>query len=160
MQLSTHVEGGAYKEIYRSDILIQQSQLPVSFNGARSISTSIYFLLEAGKFSAFHRISADEQWHFYFGGILVVFEIQETGVLITHKLGNDPSQPGCNFQCVIKAGSWFASRPAEDATYSLAGCTVAPGFDFADFELANRHTLVAKFPQHEELIISLTRNDS
>ena len=160
LQLSTHIEGGSYKEIYRSDLLIPQEQLPGSFDGARNISTSIYFLLEAGQFSAFHRISADEQWHFYYGGKLMVFEIQEDGHMIEHTLGNDPTQAGCHFQCIIKAGSWFASAPAKGTAYSLAGCTVAPGFDFADFELANRQELVERFPQHEQLIVSLTRMNS
>jgi predicted cupin superfamily sugar epimerase len=75
--------------------------------------------------------------------------------LIEHRLGNDPDQ-GETFQCVIKAGNWFAARVANFGRYSLTGCTVSPGFDFADFELADRDSLLAQYPQHAALIRSLT----
>ena len=150
------MEGGSFKEVYRSEIKLQRETLPIAFNGDRNISTSIYFLLELGQFSAFHRIASDEQWHFYYGGTLVVFEIKTDGVLIEHSLGNDPAKAGDSFQCVIKAGSWFASRPANDTAYSLVGCTVAPGFDFAEFKLAKRDELIKQFPQHADLITELT----
>ncbi|MEO6000695.1 MAG: cupin domain-containing protein [Chitinophagaceae bacterium] len=156
LRLTRHPEGGSFNEIYRSDIKLQKKILPVAFNGERNLSTSIYFLLEQGQFSAFHRIASDEQWHFYYGGTLLVFEIQTDGALIEHNLGNDPLNANNNFQCMIKAGSWFGSRPADDTAYSLAGCTVAPGFDFADFELANREDLIKQFPQHNDLITALS----
>jgi predicted cupin superfamily sugar epimerase len=122
----------------------------------RNCSTSIYFLLQQDQFSAFHRIASDEIWHFYCGGTLIIYEIEQDGSLTEHVLGSDPER-GETFQCVIKAGNWFASRPAAGSEYSLTGCTVSPGFDFSDFELANRSELVTTYPFYETLITSLTR---
>jgi predicted cupin superfamily sugar epimerase len=156
LQLTPHTEGGAYREVYRSQLSIPQSSLPILFQGDRNVSTSIYFLLEGGQFSAFHRIASDELWHFYFGDPLLIHEINHSGMLVTHRLGSHP-EAGEAFQVVIKAGSWFASTPAEGSEYTLAGCTVAPGFDFADFEMADRAVLTSHYPAHAELICRLTR---
>lgn len=156
LQLTEHVEGGSFREVYRSELTIPRSGLPVFFQGDRSVCTSIYFLLARGQFSAFHRIAADELWHFYYGDPIVVYEISHSGRLITHRLGADPEK-GESFQTVVKAGSWFASEPAPGSEYGLVGCTVAPGFDFADFELAERDALVQQYPEHGELIRRLTR---
>lgn len=155
LHLTKHVEGGYFSEVYRSSFILEQQKIP-SLAGNRNISTGIYFLLEQGQFSAFHRITSDELWHFYYGDVLNIFELEENGELITHQLGSDPGK-GQQFQCAIKAGNWFASAPAPESEYALCGCTVSPGFDFADFELANRDTLNHRFPQHASLINSLTR---
>ena len=155
LQLTKHPEGGAFREVYRSSLKIEKQNLPDDFNGDRNISTSIYFLLQKDEFSAFHRIASDELWHFYFGDALTIFEIDaSTGKLSLHKLGSN-FDDGEVFQTTIKAGNWFASKTNKD--YSLVGCTVAPGFDFADFELAERKKLIEEFPQHSQLITSLTR---
>jgi predicted cupin superfamily sugar epimerase len=156
LRLAKHVEGGSFCEIYRSPGLIPAGCLPENFKGARPFSTSIYFLLEKGQFSAFHRIASDEVWHFYFGDPLWVYEIDGNGLLHTHRLGPDADR-GEVFQAVIRAGNWFASGPAEGSEYSLAGCTVAPGFDFTDFALADRDTLVVEYPHHADLICGFTR---
>ena len=156
LQLTPHVEGGAFGEVYRSELIIPRSSLPLFFQGSRAASTSIYFLLAAGQFSAFHRIASDEVWHFYFGDPLLVYEITHGGRMVEHRLGQDPKS-GESFQTVVKAGSWFASVPAPGSEYSLVGCTVAPGFDFADFELAEREPLIAQYPEHAEVIRRLTR---
>ena len=155
LELTGHIEGGYFREVYRSELVIDPTQLPAAFAGKKHLSTSIYFLLEQGQFSSFHRIASDEQWHFYFGDPLIVYEINSSGTCVQHLLGNDPEK-GESFQCVIEAGSWFASRPAPASEYCLVGCTVAPGFDFEDFELADRDRLSEQFPQHHELITSLT----
>src|ERR1700743_1726161 len=126
LQLAQHVEGGAFREIYRSELVIPRKTLPLFFQEDRSASTSIYFLLAEGQFSAFHRIASDELWHFYYGDALLVYEITHNGRLLTHRLGNDPEK-GESFQAVVKAGSWFASAPAPGSAYGLVGCTVAPG---------------------------------
>src|ERR1700743_3507856 len=128
-------EGAPVRHGFRSPVVIPRKSLPLFFQGDRNASTHIYFLLAAGQFSAFHRIAGDEIWHFYFGDTLLVYEIGHNGRLTEHRLGNDPEK-GESFQTVIKAGSWFASAPADGGEYALVGCTVAPGFDFADFELA------------------------
>ena len=152
--LESHVEGGAFKEVYRSPLLIKN--LPDTFKGERNAYTAIYFLLKSGDFSAFHRIASDEGWHFYEGTSLTVYEIEENGNLIIHKLGRD-IEKGQTFQTTIKAGSWFGSRCEDENGFALVGCTVAPGFDFEDFELADFETLSAQYPQHKKLIEELTR---
>jgi predicted cupin superfamily sugar epimerase len=156
LRLSRHVEGGAFREVYRSDLVLQRKSLPLFFQGDRNAATHIYFLLRQDEFSAFHRIAADELWHFYAGDPLLVYEIMHNGRLVTHRLGNDPEK-GESFHAVIRAGNWFASAPAEGGEYALAGCTVAPGFDFADFELADRGVLVSQYPGYTDLIKKYTR---
>jgi predicted cupin superfamily sugar epimerase len=156
LQLSNHVEGGAFREVYRSELVIPRHSLPLFFQGDRSSATHIYFLLVKDQFSAFHRIASDEVWHFYSGDPLLVYEITHSGRLVTHCLGGDPEKAE-TFFTVVRAGSWFASALADTGEFALAGCTVAPGFDFADFELADRKALAGQYPQHAELIRRLTR---
>lgn len=152
LQLTRHVEGGAFRETYRAPLIVEHTAFP----GPRNASTGIYFLLEEGDFSAFHRIAADEMWHFYDGTTLHIYEIKPDGALLVHRLGRDVEQ-GEQLQLVIPAGSWFASSVEETGGFALVGCTVAPGFDFADFELADGAELSALFPQHKGLIALLTR---
>lgn len=154
--LDPHPEGGWYKEVYRAAEEINAAGLPDRFGGPRSFSTSIYFLLAGDNFSAFHRIKSDELWHFYAGDGLTIHVITPSGDYNAIRLGNRP-EAGETFQAVVPAGSWFASG-AKSGGYGLVGCTVAPGFDFADFELADREELQAQFPQHRELIGRLTRS--
>jgi len=156
LQLTHHIEGGSFREVYRSSIIAEPSSLPSAFNGPRNFCTSIYFLLEQGQFSAFHKIHSDETWHFYTGHSLLIYEINEQGNLLTHRLGKNPAK-GESFQCVIKAGNWFASVVEEGGIYALVGCTVSPGFDFNDFELADRTALSNQYPQYSSLIHQLTR---
>lgn len=155
--LLPHPEGGFYAETYRATGQVVKSALPGRYRGDRSYSTAIYFLLESHHFSAFHRIQSDEMWHFYAGEALEVFVIDaETGALEIIKLGSDPEK-GETFQAVVPAGSWFGSRPSGGSAYALVGCTVAPGFDFEDFEMADRAVLSVEYPQHAGLIATLTR---
>lgn len=156
LNLQQHIEGGHYGEVYRSDLKLAQQALPASFNGDRHSCTHIYFLLQKGEFSAFHRIQSDELWHFYAGEPLVIYEIETNGLLTKHILGSNPLNEESPF-CYIKAGSWFASQPLPQSEYSLVGCTVSPGFDFADFELAKKDILTKQFPDHTELISGLCR---
>jgi predicted cupin superfamily sugar epimerase len=157
LQLLPHPEGGFYRENYRSPETIDAASVPERFSGTRSISTAIYFLITAGNFSAFHRIKSDECWHFYTGDPLWVHLINDaTGEYSIIELGNDLSGTGV-FQAVVPAGYWFASETKAGGSFSLVGCTVAPGFDFADFELAERNQLIAEFPAHTTLIQRLTR---
>ena len=154
--LSPHPEGGYYRATYKSDLTITRSSLPSGFKGDRSASTAIYFLLRGRDFSAFHRIASDEVWHFYAGSALVVYVIDAEGNNSELQLGKD-ADAGEAFQGVVKAGCWFASRLKDAASFALVGCTVAPGFDFADFELAARSELVRVYPKHQRLIEELTR---
>jgi predicted cupin superfamily sugar epimerase len=159
LNLTRHVEGGSFTETYRSNLILPQLMLGNAFNGNRPASTGIYFLLEYGQFSAFHRIASDEMWHFYDGDTLSIYEIDSKGELHKHLLGRN-IEAGEHFQCVIKAGSWFGSRCEKEGSFSLVGCTVAPGFDFADFELAKREELCKTYPQHLQLIETLTHHTS
>lgn len=153
--LTEHVEGGAFKEMYRAQNTIPHTYLPSAFKGERNYSTAIFFLLQHGQFSALHRIASDEVWHFYEGDTLEIIDITPQGQLTRHLLGRNP-EAGEVFQCVIKAGNWFGSRVAGAGEYALVGCTVAPGFDFADFELATRQQMLQQFPLHENVIKELT----
>jgi predicted cupin superfamily sugar epimerase len=112
--------------------------------------------LSGQDFSAFHRIAADEVWHFYAGQSLIVEVIDIDGNSSQLHLGTDP-EAGETFQGIVKAGSWFGSRLKDEAGFALVGCTVAPGFEFEDFEMAKREELVRAYPQHRELIERLTR---
>lgn len=155
LNLTRHIEGGSFRETYRSPIILDQQVIGKNFKASRAISTSIYFLLEKGQFSAFHKIASDETWHFYEGDPLDIFEFTPEGELITHKLGRDPSK-GQSFQVLIPGGRWFGSRVADNGRYSLVGCTVAPGFDFADFELGDRAKLTELYPAYKTLIAEMT----
>jgi len=155
-QLQPHPEGGWYQETYKSEHVLPVASLPGGVSGDRSLSTAIYFLLEAGNFSAFHRIQSDECWHFYAGDALEILVLDPSGELRLIRLGSDV-QKGERFQYIVPAGYWFASRPAAGSRYCFVGCTVAPGFDFADFELASAAVLTAAFPQHSKLIHEMCR---
>jgi len=159
LNLAPHPEGGYYRQTYRADLSLGRQALPSEFSGARPASTAIYFLLEGENFSAFHRLRSDEMWHFYAGGTLLVHVLEPMALGGRHseiRLGSNPAA-GEVFQAVVKAGCWFASRAMHPLSFALVGCTVAPGFDFADFELAKRAELVRLYPQHRELIEQLTR---
>jgi predicted cupin superfamily sugar epimerase len=112
--------------------------------------------LEGKEFSAFHRLRSDEVWHFYVGSPLVVHVIERDGGYSEILLGSDPER-GEVLQAVVKARCWFASRVRDGRGFALVGCTVAPGFDFEDFEMAKRAELMRAYPQHREMIERLTR---
>ena len=154
--LIAHPEGGYYRETYRASLSIAREVLPIEFTGPRLVSTAIYFLLEGYNFSAFHRLRSDELWHFYAGDPIVVHMIEENGSYSEVLLGSNPDA-GEVLQAVVKAGCWFASRVRDPQSFALAGCTVAPGFDFEDFELGKRAALTRQYPQHGKLIEQLTR---
>lgn len=156
LRLQPHPEGGFFKETYRSNGIISLAQLSGDFNGDRNYSTAIYFLLQKGDYSAFHRISSDECWHFYEGGTLLVHIIDEEGKYSCVRLGRKIDE-GETFQFVVPAKCWFGSEPAPGTDFTLVGCTVAPGFDFADFEMADENTLTRQFPQHQSIIERLCR---
>jgi len=156
LDLLPHPEGGYYKETYRSEGKITQTCLSSDFSGERNMATGIYFLIEKGNFSALHKIKSDETWHFYYGDALEVIEINEQGKLTITQIGSNILQ-GDTFQYTVKANTWFGSRVNSNGQFSLVGCTVYPGFDFNDFELAKRDDLIQLFPHHNQLISELTR---
>ena len=154
LQLKPHPEGGFYKETYRSGEVISAAGLPSRFSGERSFSTAIYFLLRSQDKSLFHRIQSDELWHYHAGSPLSIYVLNREGFTV-HKLGPDLKN-GQSLQIVIPAGSWFGAVVNEADSYTLSGCTVSPGFDFQDFELAERQVLLRSFPEQTEIINFLT----
>ncbi|MCL5031379.1 MAG: cupin domain-containing protein [Bacteroidetes bacterium] len=150
------VEGGYFKENYRSNEFFQSEYLPARFTTNKNFSTSIYFLLDCDQVSAFHRLKSDEIWHYYDGSSVKIFEIEEDGNLMEFSLGKNLDE-GEMFQVVIKRNSWFAAEVTDKNSYCLIGCTVSPGFDYGDFELADRTSLIKQFPQYEEIIKKFTK---
>jgi predicted cupin superfamily sugar epimerase len=162
LQLSQHPEGGFYRETHRSDLVINfaTKREPRSQNdrfASRSISSTIYYLLEGGQKSMFHRMKySDEIWHFYTGSSLTLYVIDKITRSISElKLGTKPEK-GELFQILIKQGSWFGAIVNDSNSYALVGCTVFPAFSFADFELANRRKLTMLYPKHKTIIEMLT----
>ncbi len=156
LNLAPHPEGGYYRETYRSHDQIDALRPAAEFSGSRSISTAIYYLLEGSDFSAFHRIRSDEMWHHYAGGPLAIHMIDSAGEFVTRRLASR-LEGGARPQIVVPARTWFAAEGEDPSGYTLVGCTVAPGFDFADFELAGRDLLLQRFPAHRSVIERFTR---
>ncbi len=156
LELESHPEGGYYCETYRTDEFIPESALPDRFDGPRDVATLIYFLLPADAFSALHRIRQDEVWHFYAGSPITLHQIAPDGTYTTQTLGRAVTE-GQKLHAIVPAGTWFGATVEAGDGYGLAGCTTAPAFEFADFELADRAALAEAFPQHRAVIERLTR---
>ncbi|MFA6600748.1 MAG: cupin domain-containing protein [Candidatus Omnitrophota bacterium] len=157
--LVAHPEGGYYRETYRCLRTAGAEGLSEGFSGARSLGTAIYYLLNGGEFSAWHRMTSDEIWHFYAGSSLLLYRIDAAGNLTESLLGGAGhllEQP----QILVSAGTWMAARCSAQDSYTLTGATVTPGFDFADFEMPVRENLLRRYPQHRAAIESLTREPS
>lgn len=155
LNLQAHPEGGYFSEVYRSDEVIAGTALPDRFSSDHNIATSIYFLLKSGEPSKFHRILSDETWHFYAGSPLSIHLLDHTAGYRTLPLGPDFDN-GYRFQQTVPRNVWFGATVDLPNSFSLVGCTVAPGFAFEDFELAERTSLLAEFPDHSEIIKKLT----
>jgi predicted cupin superfamily sugar epimerase len=156
LDLKPHPEGGYFREVYRSDLTLQHPGIPQGRDNERRAGSLIYFLLGPDDFSAFHRVKwTDEIWHFYAGGAIELHLIDEAGRYTKRLLSND-LQTG-DPTAIIGAGCWQAARLAPGAEWALGGCTVAPGFDFADFEMPTRDALIAAHPAHAAVITELTR---
>jgi predicted cupin superfamily sugar epimerase len=156
LDLTPHPEGGYYRETYRSPDVVAHTHLPKRFTGDRCFGTSIYFLLDGEEFSAFHRFNQDEIWHFYDGAGVVLHVIDMSGDYRTLLLGRDIEKGEC-LQVLVTAGSYFAAEVIDKTSFALVGCTVAPGFDFDDFEMPSRDALSRRFPRHKTVIERLTR---
>ncbi|HQR84455.1 MAG: hypothetical protein B7Y05_15070 [Polynucleobacter sp. 24-46-87] len=137
LQLEPHPEGGFYKEIHRSTTVVRDA------NGTRKKSalTSIYYLLSGNDFSSWHRISSDETWYFHLGCDVLIYFFDQNQILQTIQLGHESQ----NLQATILANTWFAAKPLQQDSFSLVSCAVAPGFEFEDFEIANRAELLREF---------------
>jgi predicted cupin superfamily sugar epimerase len=157
-------EGGYYKETYRSLDMVSypeeiSSTLPNKSDSAKVItgtknrpsSTLIFYLLKGNQFSPLHKVNQDEVWHFYIGSSLTLYLLDENETITSVKLGNNISD-GCIFHYVIKKDTWFCAEVDDKISFSLLGCTVAPGFEFDDFELGIKSDLLTAFPQHKSII--------
>lgn len=149
LELKPHPEGGYYKEIYRSEDEIPGNTL-AAFSEKRSVCTSIYFLLGPNDISHFHRIKSDELWFFHDGDAIQIHTLSDAGHRIL-ELGPHAAQGQC-LQHLVPAGNWFASHVKEGGQFALVSCVVSPGFDFADFEMAELTSLLEAFPAHEEIV--------
>lgn len=140
--LEPHPEGGYYREYFRAPLTVATP------HGDRSAATSIWFYLPIGHLSHFHRLTSDEIWYWHQGGNAVLHCIAPDGTYTIHTIGSMP--PATTFVCVLPAGTWFAAEPQHSGV--LVSAMVAPGFDFADFELASKPQLQTQFPQHFDCI--------
>lgn len=147
LRLAPHPEGGHFRETFRST-----DRVVTPRGTSRSALTTILFLLTGEEFSAFHRLTSDEIWHFYRGDALTVEIIDSAGRHERRMLGIDGP-----WQTAVAAGAHFASHVANPLGFALVGCDVAPGFEFSDFFLATRSVLTAQYPQHAPLIAKFTR---
>lgn len=151
LQLVPHrVEGGHYRRTYTSDVVIETP------SGVRAASTAIYYLLESGTFSEMHVLSSDETFHFYLGDPVEMLQLYAGGASRVFTLGPDLAA-GQRVQLVVPAGVWQGTRLVGEGKVALLGCTVTPGFDFADYRSGNAAELIAMWPQEAERIRALTR---
>jgi predicted cupin superfamily sugar epimerase len=150
LQMSRHPEGGYYKETYRSD----KQVLHTGATELRSACTSIYYLLEKADYSGFHKLSSDEIWYFHTGSPLSLHIISPEGHHFSKTLSGNADG---DWSIAIPAHHWFAAEIPSKSGYCLVSCAVAPGFEFSELEMANKELLAAKFPEHSELLMRLSR---
>lgn len=152
LNLRPHPEGGYFSETYRSTKTIPGKK--EEFPAGRNHSTAIYYLLGSGDISRLHRIKSDEVWHHYEGSSVTIHVIHRNGLYTPLSLGCD-LEAGQKPQQVVPAGAWFGATADQPGSYALCGCTVSPGFDFRDFEMADLSEMLQYFPQHGEIIRKL-----
>ena len=150
LNLQPHPEGGYYKEIFRS----KNEVVRAGATGLKQACTSIYYLLEGRDFSGFHRLASDELWYFHKGAPLHIHVIDHLGIHTIIELSDTDTG---SLQAVIPPNTWFAAEIPSATGFALVSCTVAPGFDFAEFEMAKKNELLALYPLHEELLGRLCR---
>ncbi len=155
LKLAPHPEGGYFSETYRSRESIPSAALPGRYSGDRNHGTAIYYLLTPGTFSAMHRVAGDEVFHFYLGDPVEMLQLSPGGAGEIFIIGTDLIH-GMKPQAVVPHGTWQGSRLVPGGEFALLGATVAPGFDFRDFELGERADLVSRYPEFSELITALT----
>ena len=136
LKLLPHPEGGFYREMYRSPTIVNTDDLV-----QKSAYTSIYYLLSGNDFSSWHRIKSDETWYFHNGCDVIIYFFDQNQALQTIQLGLDSK---C-LQATIPADTWFAAKPVNENSFCLVSCAVAPGFEFADFEIGKRQHLLSQF---------------
>jgi len=149
-------EGGFYSESYRSPERWARTALPARYSGERCLGSAIYYLLTPETFSAMHRLASDEIYHFYLGDPVELLLLREDGSGEVITIGSE-LEGGMRPQALAPRGVWQGSRLKAGGAFALMGTTVAPGFEFADFELGAREKLLASHPDYGETIRALTR---
>ena len=158
LDLAPHpCEGGWFIQTWRSEETIPQAGLPARYSGERAAGTCIYYLLEPGTFSEMHKLASDEIFHFYLGDPVEMLQLLPDGSGRTFVLGNDLAK-GQHPQLIVEKNVWQGSRLAPGGHVALLGCTVSPGFDYADYETGQRDALIRDYGQFADLIKILTRN--
>ncbi len=140
LDLLPHPEGGYFKETYRSKCTID------TIAGERNIATGIHYLLNGNEKSHLHRIKSDEMWHFYLGSPLRLVLFDEKNKGYREIILSNTIESNTHLQFVVQAGIWMAAEVMDKSSFSLVGCTVSPGFDFTDFEMA-KADLLAHLPK-------------
>jgi len=152
--LTPHPEGGYFKNTFHSEEQISSHELSGRFDGVRKLYTSIYFLLKSQDISHLHRLKSDELWYFHAGSPLTIHIIDEQGNYEERKLGLN-IEKGEQPQVLVPKNCIFGSSVSEPNSFSLVGCMVSPGFEYADFELFTKDELLKEYPQHAEVIMKL-----
>ena len=151
-------EGGLYAETYRSARILPTGAAGVEQTGPRACCTAIYYLVTPSRFSALHRVASTEIFHFYLGDPVHMLQLHPNGSSTTHTLGID-ILAGERPQVVVPRGVWQGTRLLPGGRFALLGCTVSPGFDFADYEHGGRHALIASYPHCAKAIEALTPDE-
>lgn len=151
------IEGGYFAETYRSTETISPECLPDRYSGPRTVGTAIFYLLEPGTFSELHRVASDEIFHFYLGDPVEMLQLWPDGSGKRVLIGTD-IESGMAPQVVVPHGVWQGARLIAGGKFALLGCTVSPGFDYADYERGSRNHLCEAYPEHIEMIHALTRS--
>jgi predicted cupin superfamily sugar epimerase len=149
------IEGGYFAETYRSTEMISSECLPDRYSGRRSVGTAIYYLLEPGTFSEIHRVASDEIFHFYLGDPVEMLQLWPDGSGKRVLIGTN-IEKGMAPQVVVPQGVWQGARLAAGGKFALLGCTVSPGFEYADYESGSRQHLCELHPAYRDMIWALT----
>jgi predicted cupin superfamily sugar epimerase len=148
-------EGGYFAETYKCQESIPSDGLPERYPSPRPFGTAIFYLLTPDTVSALHRLASDEIFHFYLGDPVTMLQLHPDGSSEVLTLGQD-ILAGQRLQLVVPEGTWQGSFLKEDGEFALLGCTVAPGFEYADYEHGSRQELLDRYPDRRDLIIRLT----
>jgi hypothetical protein len=155
LDMRPHPEGGYFAETHRAAEEIPEKALPSRYGGPRAHGTAIYYLLTSDTCSRLHRLASEEIYHFYLGDPVKMVWLSPEGQGRYVTLGGD-ILAGTRPQLVIPKDTWQGAWLEPDSRFALMGCTVAPGFEYADFEMGDRKTLLAAYPQFRERILALT----
>jgi uncharacterized protein len=149
------MEGGFYKETYRSNELILKENLPSRYQGSRSFSTAIYYLLTPESYSALHKLPTDEIFHFYMGDPVEMLQLYEDGTGKVITIGNNIDK-GYYPQIIVPRNTWQGSKLIEGGEFALLGTTMSPSFEFEDFEPFDWNEVDKKYSAYSEMIRKLT----